>query len=158
MILNVYKTSLASQTFQQFSTTHSQHSSQLTASAPSASQRSLDFTQHGDATARQLVFRGKQPLSAIRLLAIRPATDQTEQAYQSAASFVPKLATKVVQWLDPQPDDVILDVGCGGAFSLYSVHDQNPNSPFQTASSTSTSPASSPKAPAASTASTARPP
>jgi protein-L-isoaspartate O-methyltransferase len=36
------------------------------------------------------------------------------QAYQNAASFVPKLATKVMQWLDPQKDDVILDVGCGG--------------------------------------------
>ncbi len=36
------------------------------------------------------------------------------QDYQNAASFVPKLATKVMQWLDPQKDDVILDVGCGG--------------------------------------------
>ncbi len=45
-------------------------------------------------------------------------TDRPDQAYQSAASFVPKLATKVVQWLDPQKDDVILDVGCGGAFTF----------------------------------------
>ncbi|KAK4042216.1 Acetamidase [Parachaetomium inaequale] len=36
-----------------------------------------------------------------------------DKAYQNAASFVPKLATKVMQWLDPQKDDVILDVGCG---------------------------------------------
>ncbi|KAI0595577.1 S-adenosyl-L-methionine-dependent methyltransferase [Biscogniauxia sp. FL1348] len=35
------------------------------------------------------------------------------EAYQNAASFVPKLATKIVEWLDPQPDDVILDIGCG---------------------------------------------
>ncbi|KAI1492941.1 S-adenosyl-L-methionine-dependent methyltransferase [Biscogniauxia mediterranea] len=35
------------------------------------------------------------------------------EAYQNAASFVPKLATKIVQWLNPQPDDVILDIGCG---------------------------------------------
>ncbi|KAK3328919.1 S-adenosyl-L-methionine-dependent methyltransferase [Apodospora peruviana] len=35
------------------------------------------------------------------------------EAYQNAASFVPKLATKVMQWLDPQSDDVILDIGCG---------------------------------------------
>lgn len=27
---------------------------------------------------------------------------------------MPKLATKIVQWLDPQKDDVILDIGCGG--------------------------------------------
>lgn len=38
------------------------------------------------------------------------------QAYQNSASFVPKLATKVMQWLDPKPDDVILDIGCGGTY------------------------------------------
>lgn len=37
-------------------------------------------------------------------------------AYQTSASFVPKLATKVLGWLDVQKDDVILDVGCGGEF------------------------------------------
>ncbi|KAL2180181.1 S-adenosyl-L-methionine-dependent methyltransferase [Thermothelomyces heterothallicus CBS 202.75] len=37
----------------------------------------------------------------------------SSEAYQNVASFVPKLATKVMQWLDPQKDDVILDVGCG---------------------------------------------
>lgn len=41
-------------------------------------------------------------------------TQQARQAYQNSASFVPKLATKVVEWLDVQPGDVILDVGCGG--------------------------------------------
>jgi len=35
------------------------------------------------------------------------------EAYQNSASFVPKLATKVLGWLDVQPDDMILDVGCG---------------------------------------------
>ncbi|KAK3335998.1 S-adenosyl-L-methionine-dependent methyltransferase [Cercophora scortea] len=35
------------------------------------------------------------------------------EAYQHAASFVPKLATKIMQWLDPQKDDVVLDIGCG---------------------------------------------
>lgn len=38
------------------------------------------------------------------------------QAYQNAAGFVPKLATKVVGWLDVKGDDVVLDVGCGGKF------------------------------------------
>ncbi|KAJ6785750.1 hypothetical protein PWT90_04840 [Aphanocladium album] len=33
--------------------------------------------------------------------------------YQHSASFVPKLAGKVTQWLDLQKDDVILDIGCG---------------------------------------------
>ncbi|KAL2885852.1 DUF1776-domain-containing protein [Ceratocystis lukuohia] len=37
----------------------------------------------------------------------------TAEEYQSSASFVPKLATKVVQWLDVQKDDVVLDLGCG---------------------------------------------
>ncbi|KAG9245732.1 S-adenosyl-L-methionine-dependent methyltransferase [Calycina marina] len=37
----------------------------------------------------------------------------SSKAYQSSASFVPKLATKVVRWLDVQPDDKILDIGCG---------------------------------------------
>lgn len=34
-------------------------------------------------------------------------------AYQSAAGFVPKLTSKVVSYLDVQPTDRILDVGCG---------------------------------------------
>ncbi|CAD6442288.1 9eadb4fd-a89d-45ff-a90f-13bb26466686 [Sclerotinia trifoliorum] len=34
-------------------------------------------------------------------------------AYQNSASFVPRLATKVLDWLDVQSDDVILDIGCG---------------------------------------------
>lgn len=34
-------------------------------------------------------------------------------AYQSAAAFVPKLTSKVVSYLDVQPIDRILDVGCG---------------------------------------------
>ena len=33
---------------------------------------------------------------------------------------MPKLATKVVSWLDVQKDDVILDLGCGGEFSSFS--------------------------------------
>ncbi|KAF7561818.1 hypothetical protein G7046_g2302 [Stylonectria norvegica] len=37
----------------------------------------------------------------------------SSDAYQHSASFVPKLATKIVQWLDLQKDDVLLDVGCG---------------------------------------------
>ncbi|KAL5611688.1 hypothetical protein BROUX41_000734 [Berkeleyomyces rouxiae] len=37
----------------------------------------------------------------------------TAKEYQSSASFVPKLATKVVQWLDVQQDDIVLDLGCG---------------------------------------------
>jgi SAM-dependent methyltransferase len=35
------------------------------------------------------------------------------QNYGAAASFVPKLATTVYRYLDPQPTDHILDIGCG---------------------------------------------
>ncbi|KAI9668800.1 MAG: hypothetical protein M1831_000869 [Alyxoria varia] len=37
----------------------------------------------------------------------------SSQAYSNAASFVPQLTTKVLQYLDPQPTDSILDIGCG---------------------------------------------
>lgn len=37
----------------------------------------------------------------------------TQEAYSKSASFVPELATKIVSWLDPQPNDRILDLGCG---------------------------------------------
>lgn len=40
------------------------------------------------------------------------------QEYQNVASFVPKLAGKVVQWLDLQKDDVLLDIGCGGEYTI----------------------------------------
>lgn len=47
-------------------------------------------------------------------MAQRPAKDHwTQEAYSTSASFVPKLATTVLQWLDPQPDDIVLDLGCG---------------------------------------------
>ena len=37
----------------------------------------------------------------------------TAKAYQASSSFVPLLTTKVVEWLDPQPAEEILDLGCG---------------------------------------------
>ena len=37
----------------------------------------------------------------------------TQEAYSISASFVPELASKILQWLDPQLADVILDLGCG---------------------------------------------
>ncbi|KAL8801864.1 MAG: hypothetical protein Q9200_006790 [Gallowayella weberi] len=44
----------------------------------------------------------------------QPAKDHwTQNAYSASASFVPELATTIVQWLDLQPDDTILDLGCG---------------------------------------------
>ncbi|KAL8747802.1 MAG: hypothetical protein Q9184_007551 [Pyrenodesmia sp. 2 TL-2023] len=37
----------------------------------------------------------------------------TQEAYTSSASFVPELATTIIRWLNPQPHDRILDLGCG---------------------------------------------
>ncbi|KAI1850911.1 hypothetical protein JX266_003576 [Neoarthrinium moseri] len=37
----------------------------------------------------------------------------SSESYQKSASFVPKLATKILQWLDPRPNDIVLDIGCG---------------------------------------------
>lgn len=37
----------------------------------------------------------------------------TANAYAASASFVPLLTQEIVQWLDPQPNDTILDLGCG---------------------------------------------
>lgn len=45
-----------------------------------------------------------------------PGQDENQwnaKAYQGAANFVPQLTTRVLQLLDPQPSDVILDIGCG---------------------------------------------
>ncbi|KAI5859545.1 S-adenosyl-L-methionine-dependent methyltransferase [Durotheca rogersii] len=47
----------------------------------------------------------------------------SSEAYQHSASFVPKLATKIVQWLDPQKDDVILDIGCGDGVLDIQMHE-----------------------------------
>lgn len=35
------------------------------------------------------------------------------KAYTAAAAFVPQLTTKVVEYLNPLPDESILDIGCG---------------------------------------------
>ena len=43
----------------------------------------------------------------------QPKDHWTQKAYSAAASFVPELATTIVQWLNPQADDSILDLGCG---------------------------------------------
>ena len=37
----------------------------------------------------------------------------THPAYNASASFVPRLTTEILQWLNPQPTDTILDLGCG---------------------------------------------
>ncbi|MCJ1404926.1 hypothetical protein MMC11_008152 [Xylographa trunciseda] len=43
----------------------------------------------------------------------QPTDHWKAKAYAKSASFVPKLTSTVVSWLDPQPTDIILDVGCG---------------------------------------------
>lgn len=43
----------------------------------------------------------------------QPKDHWTHSTYNASASFVPKLTSEIVQWLDAQPNDVILDLGCG---------------------------------------------
>lgn len=44
----------------------------------------------------------------------KPRNDHwSSEAYTNAAAFVPKLTTKIIKYLDVQPDDNILDIGCG---------------------------------------------
>ncbi|KAA8648436.1 hypothetical protein EYZ11_000357 [Aspergillus tanneri] len=43
----------------------------------------------------------------------QPKDHWSAEAYSTSASFVPKLAQTLLQFLDPQPTDKILDVGCG---------------------------------------------
>lgn len=42
-----------------------------------------------------------------------PPTQWTSTAYQTSAAFVPQLTTKLLQLISPQPQDRVLDVGCG---------------------------------------------
>lgn len=57
--------------------------------------------------------RGKSP-NITPCPSIKVPSD-ARQKYSAAASFVPKLTQKVLQYLDPQASDKILDVGCGDA-------------------------------------------
>ena len=43
----------------------------------------------------------------------QPKDHWTHSAYNASASFVPKLTSEIVQWLDAQPHEAILDLGCG---------------------------------------------
>lgn len=48
----------------------------------------------------------------------------SSETYQRAASFVPRMTEKVLQLLDVQPDDKILDIGCGGITVLLFFSNQ----------------------------------
>ena len=43
----------------------------------------------------------------------QPKDHWTHKAYSVSASFVPELASVLVNWLDAQDSDIILDLGCG---------------------------------------------
>ena len=42
----------------------------------------------------------------------------------ASASFVPELTATVVSWLDPQPKDMILDLGCGDGVLTHKISKQ----------------------------------
>ena len=46
----------------------------------------------------------------------------TTNAYSASASFVPLLTQEIVQWLNPQPNDIILDLGCGDGLLTAKLH------------------------------------
>ena len=46
----------------------------------------------------------------------------TTNAYSASASFVPLLTQEIVHWLDPQPHDNILDLGCGDGLLTANLH------------------------------------
>ncbi|KAL4790467.1 S-adenosyl-L-methionine-dependent methyltransferase [Aspergillus venezuelensis] len=48
----------------------------------------------------------------------------SSEAYKTSASFVPNLTSKLLGYIDPQPSDKVLDIGCGdGKFTeLYLPH------------------------------------
>lgn len=48
----------------------------------------------------------------------------THQAYKTSASFVPHLTSKVVEWLSPEPSDVILDLGCGDGILTSKIRER----------------------------------
>lgn len=49
----------------------------------------------------------------------------TAKAYTASASFVPELTTTILSWLDPQPDDNILDLGCGDGLLTAKIKDRS---------------------------------
>lgn len=49
----------------------------------------------------------------------------THSAYNASASFVPLLTQEIMQWLDPQPTDAILDLGCGDGSLTAKIADRS---------------------------------
>lgn len=54
----------------------------------------------------------------------QPKDHWTAKAYTSSASFVPKLTSTVLSWLDPKPHENILDLGCGDGILTAQIKEQ----------------------------------
>lgn len=48
----------------------------------------------------------------------------TSKAYQASSSFVPLLTTKIIEWLDPRPNEHLLDLGCGDGILTAKIKEQ----------------------------------
>ena len=63
--------------------------------------------QARDGTDTPIKQEGRDPVEE------KPKDHWNKTAYNASASFVPLLTQEIMQWLDPQPSDRILDLGCG---------------------------------------------
>ena len=54
----------------------------------------------------------------------QPKGHWTATAYATSASFVPKLTSTVLTWLNPQPYENILDLGCGDGVLTAQIKEQ----------------------------------
>ena len=84
-----------------------------------ATEQDESYGPHGaDNNSRQPELDGQLPVFdddnlSLEHIQSSPKDHWTHTAYSASASFVPLLTTEIIQWLNPQPTETILDLGCG---------------------------------------------
>lgn len=73
-------------------------------------------------TSLQKQFSNSEPHQANPTSSPQTQDQWTATAYSASASFVPVLTHEIIQWLDPQPHDTILDLGCGDGLLTSQIH------------------------------------